>query len=131
MQEVHGMGRQNSGFIFAHPLQHLKEHSFAHMGIQRGNRVIHKYYVTLGVHCSSKTDSGFLAPTQVDAFFPYFSLVPCWKDLKVPFELTGCNGRVVQFLVKSLSKENVLPDRHVLNPRLLLDIAEGSLLADW
>jgi hypothetical protein len=24
-----------------------------------------------------------------------------------------------------------LPDRHVLNPRLLLDIAEGSLLADW
>jgi len=124
MEEVHCVSHQYSGLGFEFLQEDLEEYLLSDIGIEGTDGVVHEDYIIIRIDSSSQTNSCLLASTQVDPLLSNFSEVPCWKDLKVSFKLTDLNALCVLLLIEGLSKEYVVPDCFILDPRLLLDIGK-------
>ena len=126
VQKVDSVSHKDSSFILKHALEDFLEDSLSHIGIQRGNGVVHHDNVRVGINGPRQTYSSLLASGEIDALLANFSHVTSWQDLEISLELARFDSFGVPLGIELLVKDNIVLDRLVLNPRCLLDIGERT-----
>lgn len=62
---------------------------------------------------------------ETDAFLTYLGLIARWQDVKFSLQLTDLDGLRVLLRVVRRSKQDVVANALVLDPRVLLDEGHG------
>lgn len=88
--------------------------------------VVKQVDVRVLVDSSGETDSGLLAPTDVDSTLPNNRALSVWEKLHVRFETTGPNTLSKARLVINKSKCNVLLHGTGEDKRFLLNVSNRA-----
>jgi hypothetical protein len=128
VQKVHGMSDENACFVLELLQKHIFEDLLLHIGVESRYGVVHQHDRPVAVDSPGEAHSGLLAPTEVDTFLSNLCQVPRREDLQVSSELADLYHVLVVLLIKGEPENNVLTDRFVLDPRVLLN--EGKRLRD-
>jgi len=136
VQKVDRVGHQNPRLVPQQALKHMLEYLLADVGIESRYRIVHQDDIGVRIDGPREAYSGFLPTRQVDALFADFSLVSVRQNLKVSFQLARLDGLAVSLFFVRLAKQNVVADRHILDPRTLLHVRNGpsylyGLLSDF
>ena len=125
MKKINGMGYQDASLIADHALKYVLEYFFADVSVECWDWVIHQINVCVSIDSSSKTDSSFLATWKVYSLFAYLCLVSCRQNLKVTSQLALADSLCISLWVERKTKQYIISDRLVLNPRALLNKSHG------
>ena len=127
--KVELMGDQDPALGKQLLLERVHEEELAHRRVHRGQHVVQNDDVLVGVDGPGQVDPGLLSPREVDPALAYLRLVAVGQDVQVGLKLGEMHGVPVSALLVGPPKEDVVPDRGVLNPWYLG--AEGNGAANF
>ena len=114
------MRHQHSSLVLAGTLDNLLKNFLSDVSIKRWDRVIHQHNLRVGVDSPCQADSCFLATGQIDTLLPYLSQITRRQNLQISNQLASFDRLRVSSLIKWSPKADIVPNRHILDPWLLL-----------
>ena len=118
------MSNQNSCFLLAESHKSVSHHELSHMYIDSTQQIVKHQNISIGVKSSRERNTGFLTSREGGSLLTDHSLISVSEKLKISFKAGVFNDLLVFDCIKSLSKDNVVPDSIVDNPWLLSNQTE-------
>ncbi len=115
-----GLPVQQSGDALVHQMP-------ADVSINGRKRIVQQIYVSILVASASEGNAMPLSPAEIDAFLSDLGQIARRQDPQVGFQGASAYHALVPFMVEFTPEKYIIPHRHVLDPRVLLCIRDGSI----
>ncbi|PHH55295.1 hypothetical protein CFIMG_003967RAa [Ceratocystis fimbriata CBS 114723] len=106
--------------------QNIINNMLTNMRVNSGQYIIQQVDISTGIYSTGQGDTSLLATTQRNATFADICLVTVWQLGKVVKKGASSNRTVVEISIITVSKDDVVLDSSVENPRLLSHVCDST-----